>query len=241
MATYTGEKHAYLEVEKFLRDSIDNRMYSPGSLLPTEKSLCEMFGVSRMTIRQALNNLVNEKIIFRIRGKGSFVSNVMIEKPPVIQGFTDEITSMGMRPGSEMISFDRIVPSEGVRAALQLNADEMVYCFHRLRLADDAPMAVEYSYLPTKLFPNLDRFNLMENSLYGIIKHQYHVQFSFLAQQVRAVKLTRADAQRLLGTGSGFSLQVSRTLYSISNLPLEYSQTLYHPSKYSVNINIAQD
>jgi GntR family transcriptional regulator len=240
MSEQSVEKHAYLAVEKFLREAIDNKMYPPGSLLPTEKSLCEMFGVSRMTIRQALNDLVMEKKIFRIRGKGSFVSNLMIERPPIIQGFSDEIEKMGMQPSSQLIEFASVHPEKAIQDALKLDGNDLIYSINRLRLADQSPMAIEFSYLPVKLFPNLERFSLTEQSLYDIIKTHYHVQFGLLAQQVQAVRLSKANATLLLGTSSGFALSVRRTLYSIGNLPIEYSETLYHPNKYSVRISITQ-
>ena len=221
MSEQSVEKHAYLAVEKFLREAIDNKMYPPGSLLPTEKSLCEMFGVSRMTIRQALNDLV-------------------MERPPIIQGFSDEIEKMGMQPSSQLIEFASVHPEKAIQDALKLDGNDLIYSINRLRLADQSPMAIEFSYLPVKLFPNLERFSLTEQSLYDIIKTHYHVQFGLLAQQVQAVRLSKANATLLLGTSSGFALSVRRTLYSIGNLPIEYSETLYHPNKYSVRISITQ-
>lgn len=237
----TTAKPAYKKVEDYIRESMQSKLLPPGSLLPTERELCEMFHVSRMTVRQAIMNLVNENLLFRIKGKGTFVSNLEIRKHLTIQGFSGEMLALGLTPSSRLLKLDQESPVEEVRKALQLESGEQVYHIERLRLADGRPMALEHSYLPLHLFRGLDQIDFEVSSLYDTILQKYRIPIGYLKQDIKAVRLQKEDALILLEKKHGFCLQITRTLYNRNNQPVEFSKSKYHPEKYLLSIDVIQN
>lgn len=222
----------YFQLKNSLKEKIIGKVYLPGGLLPSEKELAQRFSISRMTVRQAIQALQSEGLVYKEKGRGTFVARNIIEKNAELQSFTQDMISRGFAPGSRTVHFGEIAPDRNVQAKLELAPGDRVYFLKRLRLADSAPMAVEYCYLPCKLFPGLPKYNLETCSLYEIIKNDYHYKFGYSKQLVSAVRLAREDAGLLLLKGLGFSLQSARILFADSNMPLEYTETLYHPERY---------
>jgi GntR family transcriptional regulator len=228
----------YAQLEEFIKKKIKERNYLPGEALPTERELTELFGVSRMTIRQAVSNLVHEGVLYRIPGKGAFVSKEVIEKKLEIESFSDDMRKRGLVPGSKVIFFEKIDPDEEIRSKLQLSPEDKVYLLNRLRLANDEPMAIEYCYLPEKYFPNLIKFNMVQCSLYTIMKEEYSQTFNYMKQSIKAINMTKREAEMLLGKTKGFGLVSIKIIYNEDENPIEYTRTIYHPERYSYNMTL---
>lgn len=226
----------YVQLEEAIKEKIKKREYLPGEELPTERELTEFFGVSRMTIRQAITNLVHKGILYRIPGKGAFVSKEVIEKKLEIESFSEDMRKRGLIPGSNIICFEKITPDEEIIEKLQLTKDDKVYFLNRLRLANNEPMAIEYCYLPEKFFPNIVKYNMVNCSLYTIMKEEYNVHFNYMKQSVKAASIIKRDAEMLLGKSKGFGLVSERMIYNIEEVPIEYTKTIYHAEKYSFNM-----
>jgi GntR family transcriptional regulator len=228
----------YLQLKNYLKDKIVNKVYLPGDLLPSEKELAGRFNISRMTVRQAIATLQHEGLIFREKGRGTFVARNIIEKQVELLSFSQDMKNRKMEPGSKVIDYLQIDPDASIREKLQLEEKEQVYLLKRLRLADHIPMAIEYCYLPCRLFPGLLKYNMETCSLYEIIQSDFYFKFSFARQVLAATKLARDDASLLLIKGPGFVLMASRTLYSDNNTALEYTETLYHPERYQYTMTL---
>lgn len=226
----------YAQLEEAIKKKIQSKEYLPGDELPTERELTELFGVSRMTIRQAITNLVHKGILYRIPGKGAFVSKEVIEKKFELESFSDDMRKRGFVPGSSVIKFEKISPNDEVKEKLRLSEDEMVFFLNRLRLANGEPMAIEYCYLPEKFFPNITKYNMVNCSLYTIMKEEYDTHFNYLKQSVKAVSLLKRDAEMLLGKSKGVGLVSERLMYNAEELPIEYTRTIYHAERYTFNI-----
>lgn len=226
----------YAQLEEAIKEKIKSREYLPGEALPTERELTELFGVSRMTIRQAIANLVHKNVLYRIPGKGAFVSKEVIEKKLEIESFSDDMKKRGLIPGSKVIEFERINPKAEIKEKLKLADDANIYFLNRLRLADNEPMAIEYCYLPEKFFPNLIKYNMAKCSLYEIMKEDYNVHFYYMKQSIRAVTLTSRDAELLFGKSKGVGLVSERLIYNIEEEPIEYTKTIYNADRYAFNM-----
>lgn len=226
----------YTQLEEAIKEKILNKEYLPGEELPTEKVLTEFFGVSRMTIRQAISNLVHKGILYKIRGKGAFVSKEIIEKKLEIESFSDDMQKRGFIPGSRVIEFEKITPNEEIKEKLKLADGEKVYFLNRLRLANNEPIAIEYCYLPEKIYPNIIKYNMTNCSLYTIIKEEYNIHFNYMKQSMRALELVKIDAEMLIGKSKGFGLVSERLIYNIEEEPIEYTKTIYHAQRYTFNM-----
>ena len=233
MVDKTSTVPIYAQLEELIKKNINEGVYLHGKALPTERELTECFGVSRMTIRQAISNLVYEGVLYRIRGKGAFVSKEIIEKKIEIQSFSEDMEKRGLAPSSRVIHFEKVIPDEEIRLKLKLKEDEKVYFLNRLRLANDEPMALEYCYLPEKYFPGLTKYNLIECSLYTLMKEEYDMKFNYMKQNIKAVNLNKKDAEMLLGKTKGFGLVSFKIIYNEDENPVEYTKTVYHHERYS--------
>ena len=228
----------YVQIEDEIKEKIKRREYVPGGELPTERELTELFGASRMTIRQAISNLVHKGVLYRIPGRGAFVSKEVIEKKLEIESFSEDMRKRGLTPGSNVIQFEKINPSDEVREKLQLSEDEKIYFLNRLRLADNEPIAIEYCYLPEKFFPNITKYNMVNCSLYTIMKEEYDIHFNYMKQSIKAGNLSRNDAEKLLGKSKGVGLFSERMIYNIEEVPVEYTKTIYNADRYSFNMTL---
>lgn len=228
----------YVQIEDEIKEKIKRREYVPGGELPTERELTELFGASRMTIRQAISNLVHKGVLYRIPGRGAFVSKEVIEKKLEIESFSEDMRKRGLTPGSNVIQFEKINPSDEVREKLQLSEGEKIYFLNRLRLADNEPIAIEYCYLPEKFFPNITKYNMVNCSLYTIMKEEYNIHFNYMKQSVKAGNLSRNDAEKLLGKSKGVGLFSERMVYNIEEVPVEYTKTIYNADRYSFNMTL---
>lgn len=226
----------YAQLEETIKGKIEKREYIPGGELPTERELTELFGVSRMTIRHAISNLVHKGVLYKIPGKGTFVSKEVIEKKLEIESFSDDMKRRGLVPGSKLIQFEKMSANEEVKEKLKLSEDEKIYFLSRLRLANNEPMAIEYCYLPEKIFPNIIKYNMANCSLYTIMKEEYNIHFNYMKQSLRALTLIKRDAEMLFGKSKGVGLVSERLIYNIEETPIEYTQTIYHAERYTFNM-----
>lgn len=156
-----GTQKLYSMIKGELREKILSGEYQPGAQLPSESNLCQIYQVSRISARRALDDLEREGFIKRIPGKGSFVSDVSINY--FVSGFyslSDEISKRGMVPGIKLLQFEEMAPEDvpGIAGAefrkhVQTEEGEKVYFFKRLRLANDEIIALDYMVMRTNFYP----------------------------------------------------------------------------------------
>ena len=226
----------YAQLEEYIKKKIKERVYLPGESIPTERELTELFGVSRMTVRQAITNLNHQGVLYKIPGKGAFVSKEIIEKKLDIQSFSQDMEKRGLAPSSKVLYFEKITPDDEIKLKLQLSENEQVYFINRLRLANNEPMAIEYCYLPEKYYPDLMKYNLEKCSLYRIMKQEYHVNFNYMKQDIKATNMSKREAEMVLGKVRGFGIVSLKIMFNDDENPTEYTKTIYHPDRYTFNM-----
>ncbi|MCF2618705.1 GntR family transcriptional regulator [Oscillibacter valericigenes] len=167
----------YVQLTGIIKNAITSGTLQVGDLLPSEAELCERFEISRNTVRQAIGSLEEAGFVVRKRGKGTFVSDPSTRRKGVQYSFTTEISSMGKRPSSTLVSFDVIEPAPKIKRLMALEDGVMVYCFTRVRNVDGEPLILETSYYPQHIYPNLTREMLETHSFYSLIYHVGVVPF----------------------------------------------------------------
>ena len=223
----------YHQLKERLVQGIDSGVWPPETQLPSERELCDRFGISRITVRQALDQLVAEGRLVRSHGRGTFVALSPLRKHllPLV-GFTEDMTSRGQRPGAHVLLFEAVAAPTRAAQEMQLAAGQRVIVMRRLRLADGMPMAVESVHTPESLFPGLLEQNLEDRSFYDLLRTRYGVRPTRASQSWQAVACPRPDA-KLLGIRTGSPvLQIRRTTYDQDGRPFEYLESFFRGDRY---------
>jgi len=223
---------SYQLIENEIKEKIKKFELKHGVKIPSENELKETYGVSRMTVRQALNNLVNDGFLYRHRGKGTFVNHTKMEKR--IQGllsFTEEMQLMNRKVTNKVASFQLMQASEEVAAKLFLNKNEEVYRVERVRSADGIPVLYETLYLPRRIFKDLTE-QIIKESLYNYIEKTLKMSINFSIQSIEAVNADETVSNYLgLDYGSAV-LHITLNTFLDNGHPFEYVTSYYRADQY---------
>jgi GntR family transcriptional regulator len=219
---------------RLLREALIERIRDlpEGSALPTERELCADFGVSRATVRHALQRLESEQRIYRRQGKGTFVARRKIEQRLGLTSHTEEMRARGMVPGSKLIDVSRIPASSEVATALRLAEGTELLQIERLRLADGEPIAIEVLYLQAERFDGISAALGESGSFYQLLHSDYGVELASAEETIEAV-IAGAREAGLLGCGQAAPLLLlSRLSLDTRGRPIEYVRSLYRGDRF---------
>lgn len=205
--------------------------------LPTEREIAARHGVSRTTVRLALDALEAEGRVYRIQGAGTFVANQVVSKSLALTSFSEDMATRGMRPSSRLLAADVIPAGEKLGAALRLSPSDEVVRVSRLRLADGTPMCLENVHLPAARVPGLLDADL-SGSLYRLLSERYQVEIHRAEQVVRAVDLDETRALLLGVPVGGSGLHVERVGLDQRDRPIEATTTTYRADRYEVRFTV---
>jgi GntR family transcriptional regulator len=217
-----------------LRDTLANLIQElpAGSALATERELCETYGVSRSTVRQALQQLEVEQRIYRRQGKGTFVARAKIEQPLELTSHTEGMRARGIMPGSKLIDIRRLPAGSDVGPMLGLSAETEVLRIERLRLADGDPIAIEVLYLNAARFDGITAALGESGSLYQLLYSDYGVELASAEETIEAVVAGSREVD-LLGSWPGAPLLLlSRRTLDTRGQPTEYVRSLYRGDRF---------
>ena len=214
----------YVDIGERLAADIDTM--SPGDLLPTERELAQRFGVSRMTVRQALAVLADSGRIYSIRGHGTFVSERSVAKDATLTSFTEDMLSRGMRPGSRLLDAVQVQAGPSVARALELEPGAAAY---------RVPMCIETVHLPGRLFPHLLDTDLT-GSLYDMLATRYRTSVTRADQTVSAKRLSRTDADLLCVPAGAAALLVHRVGIDARGRLVEHGESIYRSDRYQFRL-----
>lgn len=224
----------YKIIEKDLRDSISIGRYKPGDMIPAELELAASYGVSRVTVRKALDRLTDQGLLQRAAGVGTFVKNQVIkEKVPQLLGFTDEITRMGMTPSTKVTTFELIKVPKQIYQILQIDKDEMVYHFQRIRYANGTPFMLETSYMSARLYPDIS-FKVLNGSKYHYVEDTLGLKIAFNEHTVTPV-MPSSDLMELFALGENQPIiKVDNTTHLENGQILDLTEQFYNSPKYQL-------
>ena len=228
-----GATPLHTQITEALRLQIKQNELKAGENFPSERELAERYAVSRMTVRQALRHLRQENLIYHERGVGTFVTDRKLDvHTRNLSGFSEEMASLGLVPSSRVLQLKRELPGEQIVKDLDLEPGADVFHLERLRLADDEPMALESTFLPSTLCPELEKIDLTKNSLYQILADNYNVQMHHAAESLEAAAATGFTAKQLGIKPGAPVLVVHRVVFTESNQPIESAHTTYRADRY---------
>lgn len=225
----------YHQLYEILRYNILHGEWQPGDMLPPESELIERYRVSRITVRQALETLVNEGLIYRQQGRGTFVA-----QPTVAQGlvriisFTEDMRQRGLEPGTRLL-FAGLVPAPPeIAEQLNIEPGEELACLERLRLANGEPMSIEESYLVHRYCPGVLQGDYVASPLREALERNYGLRLVRARQLIRA-SLASDKLARLLSIRSKSALLfIERVSYSQQHVPVEFLRIYYRADRYAL-------
>lgn len=218
----------YQQLQRALKLAIDQHILAPDDALPAERDLATEFEVSRITVRKALDGLVAEGLLVRRQGSGNFVSTRVEKNFAMLTSFSEDMRARGRNPRSVWLkrSTGTVTPEEAL--TLRLSPGTPVYRFHRLRFADDAPMAIEVATIVASALPSMDSVN---ESLYEALERNGHRPVRAL-QRLRAVVLNTEQADLLKAKAGDPGLLVERLGSLRDGSAVEFSQSYYRGDIY---------
>ncbi|QAY77871.1 GntR family transcriptional regulator [Sphingosinicella sp. BN140058] len=221
----------YLQLQQLLRSAIQESRIAKDMAIPTERDLSEEFDVSRITVRKAVDGLVDEGLLTRRRGAGTFVVGQRVEKIfSKLSSFSEDMISRGRRPHSLWVSrgVGSVTPEEAL--TLGLSPGSTVYRFHRIRLADGEPMASEKATIPAYCLPSVDAVG---DSLYEALQRTGHRPVRAL-QRLRAVSFGKEQAEALDVPAGAPGLFIERVGFLADGRAAELTHCHYRGDSYDV-------
>ncbi|WP_344969710.1 GntR family transcriptional regulator [Salinactinospora qingdaonensis] len=224
----------YAQLREILLDWIEESRLGVDDAVPSERELGLTYGLSRMTVRQTLDQLVDEGKLYRVPGKGTFVARPKIEMSLRLASFTEDMRARGFEPGSQDLA-RRVAPASGHLArVLGVAPGDPIHHLERLRTADGEPMAVERSNIPLALAPELDRHSLAGRSLYRLLEQEYNLLLDSGEQTIEAGLCDATDAKHLGLTAGSAVLLLQRRSYA-NGTCVELAISTYRADRYQLH------
>ena len=226
----------YLKLSDTLAEQILDGTLPEGTLLPSERELCLAHGISRSTVRQALQDLNQKGYIRSIHGKGTVVVRPQIRQElRSVYSFDEDMRRLGKNPETQIMDFVEIVPTGNVAAQMGLPAGESVYRIMRLRLANNEPMLLETNYLPCSRFPGFTRQMLENQSLYRVLSSQYSLHIDVAEETFEPILLRPMESQMLHTSQGTLGMLIERISYENGKV-VEISKSVSPASKFKHHV-----
>lgn len=229
----------YLQLVEELISKIEKNEYQQDDKLPSERELCEMYDLSRITVRNALQELERDGYIYKLHGKGTFVSSRTYTQNLVkMYSFTEEMKKLGKIPNTKVLSFKTIKADNRYGKKLDIEPGEIIYEIKRLRSADDEPLMYETSYVPANKFPGLKKEDLEETPMYQIFSTRYGVTVSKAVEQFSATNLREEEALHLKYDISRPAMLIKRYAYCNDEI-IEYTVSVISGQKFYYTVELS--
>lgn len=225
----------YLQLHGALVSRIEAGL-GPHDPIPSEYELADEHGMSRMTVRKAVDQLVHEGVLYRVPGVGTFVADKPTSVELHLSSFSEDMRTLGIEPGQTLLDLCELSADATVADNLRIPIDAPVARLMRLRTADARPVCIETSYLRSDLLPDfVAHWN--GGSLYDLLDTTYSLRPTWSRQRIGAVSATHDEAE-LLGISVGSPLLVVRQHAFHDETLIEYCTTAYRPDRYELEITL---
>jgi GntR family transcriptional regulator len=233
----------YHQLYDILRQKINSGDWKPHEAIPSERELETLYNVSRTTVRQAINLLVNDGFLYREHGRGTFVARPKLQHSlHLLTSFTDDMRQRGLQPGQRLLNLEYVAPSAWVRQRLELPPEmDEVLKVERLRLGDDEPVGIHVAYLPLDPDQALTAQDLDEaGSLYELLESRFNLIPVEADETLEATAANEREATLLHVPVGSPLLLIERTTWSQQHRPVEFVKMLYRADRYKYGIHITR-
>ncbi|HNR02512.1 MAG TPA: GntR family transcriptional regulator [Anaerolineaceae bacterium] len=230
----------YFQLASILRQKIEDGEWAPRSPIPSERQLEVLYNISRTTIREAIDSLVQQGYLYREHGRGTFVSPQKLQKGWMdLTSFSEDLVKRGMKPGQIIRSLERVEPPPRVLQRLELPLGSTVYRIERVRLGDGTPIGLQTSYLALAPGQEITQQEMeATGSLYRILNEKFHI-IPTEADETLEVTIATPEEAALLEVATGAPLLLNeRLLFSQDRRPVEYVKILYRGDRYQYFVHL---
>ncbi|MBL8120354.1 MAG: GntR family transcriptional regulator [Anaerolineae bacterium] len=227
----------YLDLKQSIAQAITNGEYAPHDQLPSQRTLGQQFGLSHMSVRRAINELIQEGLIYAVAGKGLYAAapKVDVERDGMVS-FSEDMRSRGMAASSRILRAEVVSAPTLLAQVLGVEIGAALVYLRRLRLANDEPMAVQDTYLPRALCPDLLEQIGQSPSLFALLREVYHLRLARSSNAAEAVLATDEEA-RLLGMTLPAALLITEQITYLDNgQPVEFVRSAYRGDRYRLTV-----
>lgn len=237
--THLGNIPVYQQILLLISRNIHSGKLKPGDMLPPESKLCEIFGVSRTTIRLALDQLAEENLIIRRRGKGSYVASPKLRRNlNHLYSFTEDMKNMGIHAHSKVIQSNVIKAPGEIASTLAISKDTDVFALIRIRYADEEPILHETTFIPYYLCKGIENEDFSYCSLYQLLQFKYNLKLSRAVETYEAVSLRKLTAELLNCPCNSPAFKINRIAYLDNNMPFEFTYSFARSDKCMFTVEL---
>jgi GntR family transcriptional regulator len=218
----------------------DIQELSPGDRLPTEAELMERFGVSRTTVREAVNELVRNGLVRRRSGSGTFVAQQPIEQElKRLTGFVEDMRALQLEPTAEVVTRKEVPADNLVAERLALEPGEKVMLIERVRLANGEPLSFDVTYLPLEIGRRMAQENLVVYPIFELLEAKYGIALGEADYRIEAANASGRIARYLKVKPNDALLLIERTTYAAAGMPVDYERLHYRGDRvrYRLRLN----
>lgn len=229
----------YFQIQTQLLNQIKSGHLRPGDALPGEEELTRIYGVSRMTSRQALQALTAQGLAYRQKGRGTFVLQPKVEKDIAhLLGFSAEMRTLGFKVSSRVLEKGSTAAPPEIALRLRIEPGVAALHLRRLRLVDAEPVAIEDVWLSQKQFPGIEKIDFGRSSLYETLRERYGVRVGSADEVIEARLANKQEAELLAIAPKSSLLVISRTLLSMDGKPVEAGLSIYRGDRYRAVLRV---
>lgn len=242
MINANSPKPLYLQIKAYLLAQIHAGSYPPDARIPSERDLAKQFQVNRLTVNKALRELIQDGVLYTTVGKGTFVRGARIDQQlSNLTSFTEEMAKRGQQAASRILATHTQPAAAETAHILQITAGAEVIILKRVRLADEKPIALETSTLIAALCPGLlEGHDFSRESLYAVLRTQYHLTLAYAEQTMEARRATRDEARWLEIEPGDPILNITRVTRMADDRPFEYVRSAYRGDCYTFHAVLRQ-
>ena len=225
----------YVQLMDIIINKIENHM-KENDKLDSEREICIKYGVSRTTVRQALDELKNSKYIYKVQGKGNFIASRVVEQELIkVSSFTEDMKKCGKNPTSKLLNFEITEANSKIAKKLQIETSELIFKISRIRIADDIPMIYEITYLPYERFVGMTKEMMEKNSLYEILKNSFSAKITSAEEVIESVLINKLESVYLGIPQGQAGLKFERITYEHMKI-IEYTITIARGDKFKYRV-----
>ena len=232
----------YVQLKEIIRAHIDNGDWAVGNQIPSEPELCELYGISRTVVRQALKELTYEGLLVREKGRGTYVSEPKISEGLVqeLTGFYENMVERGIRPVSQVLKQQVTAANAKIAANLGLPNGTPVVEVQRLRFVNNEPIVLVTTYLPYAICPSLVEADLRQQSLYKFIEDQCGLFITRGRRTIEAVPANEYEAQLLQVQKGSPLILLDSVSYLEDGRPVEYYHALHRGDRSRFEVELVR-
>ncbi|MGL4336330.1 MAG: GntR family transcriptional regulator [Turicibacter sp.] len=228
----------HVQLSAIIKEMIESGELLEGNSIMPEREICKLQAVSRMTVNKAILNLVNEGLLDRQQGRGTYVSYKKKKHSyQKLEGLTDMMTKKGLCVKNELLSFNLDRQSNQVRKKLNLlENDTLIYEVKRIRFVDQEPFILETVYINENMCQGLTESLVLENSLYQLYRDQFSHTTKRAEQIISPVIITDEQARLLKNEKDSLALKIDRVVYTDEDKIMEYTSSIFMTDKHEFEI-----